>query len=67
MQIINEVPDDNTVEATSNLVSEGSASIIVSTSQISCQSQDSGGSVSVILSSQHALWQSDEVRRVEAF
>ena len=67
MPIINEIPVNNTVETTSNLVSEGSASIIVSSSQISCQSQDSAGSVSVILSSKHALWQSDEVRRVEAF
>ena len=67
MQINNKIPVDNTVEATSNLVSKGSASIIVSSSQISHQSQDSGGSLSVILSSQHALWQSDEVRHVEAF
>ena len=67
MQIINEVPVDFTVEATSNLVSKGSAPLLVSSSQISCLSQDSGGSGSVIISSQHALWKSDEVRRVEAF
>ena len=67
MPIINKIPIDNTIETTSNLVSEGSASITVSSSQISCQSQDSAGSVSVNLSSQHAIWQSDEVRRVEAF
>ena len=67
MQIINKFPVGVTVETTSNMVSESTASIHVSSTQISSHTQNSGGSGSVILSSRHALWQSDEVRRVEAF
>ena len=67
VQILHNLPRRFPVDASSNMVSKSSTSVKFSSTQVSCQSHDSGGSSTVLVSSQHALWRSDEVRRVEAF
>ena len=67
VQLSNKFPVGIAVEAPSNLVSQSSFAIKISSTQISSKSLNSGGSNQLLLSSQHTLWEADEVRRVEAF
>ena len=67
VQLLNSFPLGDPVEASGNMVSQSSVTLNISATQTSCQSLLSSGSSRVILSSKHALWKADEVRRVEAF
>jgi hypothetical protein len=67
VQLLNSFPVCDPVEASSNMVSQSSVALNISSTQTSCQSLHSSRSSQVFLSSKHALWKTDEVRRVEAY
>ena len=67
VQFLNDFSGRVSLETQGDMVSQGSAIINISSTQISRESQDSGGSGAVLLSSQHTLWQRDEICRLEAF